>query len=185
MGVLHIRLSSIAILAETADILSDKLPRIKAIKARLKLIWLFMVTKLIQRMRRNQILQHSTLIWQELSCQMEHRLSSSSHKVQSKRNKEVRNLHLQKNIYVNTLLKIKQKKKTIRGAVFVRRLRLVTYIQRTLLLLTELPDMRSSVIWSIMMLISFKYLALSRFWSIFASKEFKTTLATRSYSNKD
>ena len=71
---------------------------------------------------------------------MEHRLSSSSHKVQSKRNKEVRNLHLQKNIYVNTLLKIKQKKKTIRGAVFVRRLRLVTYIQRTLLLLTELPD---------------------------------------------
>ena len=30
-------------------------------------------------------------------------------------------------------------------------------------LLTELPDMRSSVIWSIMMLISFKYLALSRF----------------------
>lgn len=48
------------------------------------------------RMRRNQILQHSTLIWQELSCQMEHRLSSSSHKVQSKRNKEVRNLHLQK-----------------------------------------------------------------------------------------
>ena len=84
-------------------------------------------------------------------------------KLQSKRNKEVRNLHLQKNIYVNTLLKIKQKKKTIRGAVFVRRLRLVTYIQRTLLLLTELPDMRSSVIWSIMMLISFKYLALSRF----------------------
>ena len=66
-------------------------------------------------------------------------------------------------VYVNTLLKIKQKKKTIRGAVFVRRLRLVTYIQRTLLLLTELPDMRSSVIWSIMMLISFKYLALSRF----------------------
>lgn len=33
------------------------------------------------RMRRNQILQHSTLIWQEPSCQMEHRLSSSSHKV--------------------------------------------------------------------------------------------------------
>ena len=77
---------------------------------------------------------------------MEHRLSSSSHKVQSKRNKEVRNLHLQKNIYVNTLLKIKQKKKTIRGAVFVRRLRLVAFIQRMLLLLTELPDMRSSVI---------------------------------------
>jgi TRAP-type C4-dicarboxylate transport system permease small subunit len=40
---------------------------------------------------------------------------------------------LEKNIYVNTLLKIKQKKKTIRGAVFVRRLRLVAYIQRTLL----------------------------------------------------
>ena len=37
------------------------------------------------------------------------------------------------NIYVNTLLKIKQKKKTIRGAVFVRRLRLVAFIQRTLL----------------------------------------------------
>ncbi len=67
-------------------------------KARLKPTWLFMVTKLIQRMRRNQILQHSTLIWQEPSCQMEHRLSSSSHKVQSKRNKEVRNLHLQ--IYI-------------------------------------------------------------------------------------
>ena len=44
-----------------------------------------------------------------------------------------------RNIYVNTLLKIKQKKKTIRGAVFVRRLRLVAYIQR-MLLVVLLPN---------------------------------------------
>ena len=48
------------------------------------------------------------------------------------------------NIYVNTLLKIKQKKKTIRGAVFVRRLRLVAFIQRTLLLLAELSQVSST-----------------------------------------
>ena len=55
------------------------------------------------------------------------------HSSVSQHGKRSKKTYTYKYIYVNTLLKIKQKKKTIRGAVFVRRLRLVAYIQRTLL----------------------------------------------------
>ena len=59
------------------------------------------------------------------------------HSSVSQHGKRSKKTYTYKYIYVNTLLKIKQKKKTIRGAVFVRRLRLVAYIQRTLLLLMK------------------------------------------------
>ena len=59
------------------------------------------------------------------------------HSSASQHGKRSKKTYTYKYIYVNTLLKIKQKKKTIRGAVFVRRLRLVAYIQRTLLLLMK------------------------------------------------
>ena len=55
------------------------------------------------------------------------------HSSASQHGKRSKKTYTYKYIYVNTLLKIKQKKKTIRGAVFVRRLRLVAFIQRTLL----------------------------------------------------
>ena len=59
------------------------------------------------------------------------------HSSVSQHGKRSKKTYTYKYIYVNTLLKIKQKKKTIRGAVFVRRLRLVAYIQRMLLLLMK------------------------------------------------
>ena len=57
------------------------------------------------------------------------------------------------------------------------------YTEEKSLIPLRKQDGGSSIIRPIMMLISFKYLALSRFCSKFASKEFKTTLATRSYIN--
>ena len=59
------------------------------------------------------------------------------HSSANQHGKRSKKTYTYKYIYVNTLLKIKQKKKTIRGAVFVRRLRLVAFIQRTLLLLMK------------------------------------------------
>lgn len=67
------------------------------------------------------------------------------HSSANQHGKRSKKTYTYKYIYVNTLLKIKQKKKTIRGAVFVRRLRLVAFIQRTLLLLAELSQVSSTL----------------------------------------